>query len=325
MADTGNNTLRLGAWSSAARPVIVAQPQSQTVNPGSDATFSVGALGAAPLSYQWRLQHGGHCRRDRRSYTRTNAQTIDGGNYSVVVINNQLGNVTSADAVLCGQRPPSITSQPQSQAVNRGAERDVQRGRLRHRAAQLPVAVQRERHCRERRPVLHRVFGPAHAMQGSYSVVVTNAIGAALSANAMLAVIPLDAWGDNTWDQLDFPGQAFNVIAIAAGAWHSLALRNDGVVVAWGDDSAGQCDVPATLQAALAIAGGGYHSLADPGRRHRGGLGRGRLWPNQRSGGPGQRDWHQRRHLAQPGLAPRWDRGGLGRQQLGPDQRAGWT
>jgi hypothetical protein len=52
------------------------------------------------------------------------------------------------------------------------------------------------------------------------------------------------------------------VVAIAAGEYHSLAVRADGTVVAWGDDSGGQCDVPAGLSNVVAVAGGGTHSLA---------------------------------------------------------------
>src|SRR5204862_6064241 len=35
-------------------PTIVNQPGAQTVTPGSTATFSVGAVGTGPMSYQWR-------------------------------------------------------------------------------------------------------------------------------------------------------------------------------------------------------------------------------------------------------------------------------
>ncbi len=68
--------------------------------------------------------------------------------------------------------------------------------------------------------------------------------------------------GDNSFGQCDVALRATNSIAIAAGAWHSLALRADGQVVAWADDWDGQGDVPPTLSGALAIAAGGYHSLA---------------------------------------------------------------
>ena len=71
------------------------------------------------------------------------------------------------------------------------------------------------------------------------------------------------------------------VIAVAAGAYHSLALRSDGTVVAWGSNSSGELgnnsttasSVPVAVNAAnswdllnnktvVAIAVGQYHSLA---------------------------------------------------------------
>ena len=100
------------------------------------------------------------------------------------------------------------------------------------------------------------------AGSGAYSVVVSNAYGFAISSNALLTVLPLAALGDNTFAQLSVPVGASNLVAVAAGAWHSLALGADGVPVAWGENSDGQCDVPNDLTNALAIAAGGYHSLA---------------------------------------------------------------
>ena len=35
-----------------------------------------------------------------------------------------------------------------------------------------------------------------------------------------------------------------DVVAVAAGVHHSLALQGDGTVVAWGDDRSGQATVP---------------------------------------------------------------------------------
>jgi autotransporter-associated beta strand protein len=57
------------------------------------------------------------------------------------------------------------------------------------------------------------------------------------------------------------PAGATGVVAVAAGGWHSLALRNIGVVVGWGQNGAGQATPPA-VTGVVAIAGGGYHSLA---------------------------------------------------------------
>ena len=53
-----------------------------------------------------------------------------------------------------------------------------------------------------------------------------------------------------------------NVVAIAAGAAHSLALRADGTVIAWGSANYGQTNVPAGLANVVAIAAAGTYSIA---------------------------------------------------------------
>jgi N-acetyl-anhydromuramyl-L-alanine amidase AmpD len=83
----------------SAAPVITTQPQSQTVAQGASATFSVGASGAAPLSYQWKFNGVNISGANASSYTRSNAQVADQGNYSVTV-SNGAGSVTSANASL---------------------------------------------------------------------------------------------------------------------------------------------------------------------------------------------------------------------------------
>jgi len=53
------------------------------------------------------------------------------------------------------------------------------------------------------------------------------------------------------------------VVAIAAGSYHSVALKSDGSVVAWGDNTFGQTSVPAGLQTmVVAIAAGYDHTVA---------------------------------------------------------------
>ena len=92
------------------------------------------------------------------------------------------------------------------------------------------------------------------------------------------------SWGDNTWGQLGdgtyttrlTPVQAAglaNVVAIAAGNVHALAVKADGTVWAWGANTSGQLGdgtttarlIPtpiAGLTGVIAVAAGEQHSLA---------------------------------------------------------------
>jgi hypothetical protein len=106
------------------------------------------------------------------------------------------------------------------------------------------------------------ITNPTPLNVGTYVVQITNAYGAILSSNAFMGFIPMAVAGDNSLGQLDLPGTVTNAVAIAAGAWHNLALKADSTVVGWGENYDGQCNVPADLIDAVAIAAGGYHSLA---------------------------------------------------------------
>jgi alpha-tubulin suppressor-like RCC1 family protein len=70
------------------------------------------------------------------------------------------------------------------------------------------------------------------------------------------------AWGDNNMGQTNVPAGLSNVVTVAGGEEHSLALRSDSTVAAWGDNSYGESSVPSGLSNVVAIAGGGWHSLA---------------------------------------------------------------
>jgi hypothetical protein len=73
--------------------------------------------------------------------------------------------------------------------------------------------------------------------------------------------LPL-AWGDNWSGQTNIPLGLTNVAAIAAGAYHSLALKSDGTVAGWGRNWENQINIPGDLINITAIAAGAYHSLA---------------------------------------------------------------
>ena len=75
------------------------------------------------------------------------------------------------------------------------------------------------------------------------------------------------AWGQNASGQAAVPGGLTGVTAIAAGPYHTVALKSDGTVVAWGDNSSGETTVPGGLTGATAIAAGGYYYEDDSGNQ----------------------------------------------------------
>ena len=70
------------------------------------------------------------------------------------------------------------------------------------------------------------------------------------------------AWGDNLHKQSDVPNRSRGGVAVSTGWAHSLALKDDGTVVAWGLNKHKQCDVPNGLKGVIAVAAGRKHSLA---------------------------------------------------------------
>ena len=74
-------------------------------------------------------------------------------------------------------------------------------------------------------------------------------------------------WGNFNYGNsslTNVPPSATNVIALAAGDTHCLALNADGTVVAWGanENNAGETNVPSGLSNVVSIAAGSTHSLA---------------------------------------------------------------
>jgi alpha-tubulin suppressor-like RCC1 family protein len=81
-------------------PLITTQPTNQTVFQGSDATFTVTATGTMPLGYQWYFNGANLLAgATNASLVLTNVSSTNAGNY-LVVVSNQVGTVTSSNAVL---------------------------------------------------------------------------------------------------------------------------------------------------------------------------------------------------------------------------------
>src|SRR6266436_2678388 len=63
-------------------------------------------------------------------------------------------------------------------------------------------------------------------------------------ANAQIPAGTVVAWGNNLSGQTNVPVGLTNAVGIAAGWYHSLALKSDGTVVGWGTNANGQINVP---------------------------------------------------------------------------------
>ncbi len=100
---------------------------------------------------------------------------------------------------------------------------------------------------------------------GSYVATLVVNDGKVNSAGSTITVTanaPVVAWGSNSFGQTTIPAGLSGVTAIAAGGYHTVALKNDGTVVAWGENSTGATTIPAGLSGVTAIAAGDSHTVA---------------------------------------------------------------
>ena len=104
----------------ATSPIISANPQSQTNSPGQSVTFTVGAGGSAPLSYQWYFNTTTPLVGATNAFlTLTNIQATNTGSYSVTV-SNTVGSATSASAALvvtAANTAPTLSPVPDTNII----------------------------------------------------------------------------------------------------------------------------------------------------------------------------------------------------------------
>jgi len=228
-----------GKWHTVAlviptAPVITTQPMSQTVNAGQSASFTVVATGYA-VNYQWRKDGTNLNGRTGPTYRLGNAWFSDAGTYTVVASNSAGSVISTPPAVL------TVNAALPSSVVAWGNNGQGQ--------TDVPVAAQ---------------SGVIAIAAGGYHTVALKTNGSVLS------------WGYYAWydddggyhyydfGQTTVPVAAQSgVTAIAAGGAHTVALKNDGSVVAWGYNYDGQTNVPVAAQSGVtAIAAGGAHTVA---------------------------------------------------------------
>lgn len=170
-------------------PVITQQPVSQTVDPGDPVEFAVAATGDEPMTYQWLRDEG--TVGVGPTFTIASAQETDEASYRCLV-SNTAGEASSAPAALSVNDRPAIVAQPQSQVVQvfGGVNFTVEATgseplnyQWRKDGEDIPGATL---------PALS-ILAVQESDAGSYTALVGNSAGVAVSQTAVLAVTVPDA------------------------------------------------------------------------------------------------------------------------------------
>jgi alpha-tubulin suppressor-like RCC1 family protein len=258
---------RYGTASTAAGVLTVlplqieSQPQSQTQFAGGAVSFTVGAGGPGPFTYQWRFFGTNLPGATNAALSLTNLQLLQSGDYSVAV-SNVWGGVVSSPAQLTVV-PVVITSQPQGATNYSGTNVTftiVAQG-------VGPIQYQWQRNGVDILGAINSTLlltNVQSVQSGNYSVRLTNPYGQVTSAAVGLEVRQVVVVGGVYYNNLvtQAPRES-NIVAVAAGSTHGLALRGDGSLIVWGDNNYnfGQLNMPAGLTDIAAISCGHYHNL----------------------------------------------------------------
>ena len=120
--DSGSTLVRVD-FTGGSAATITGQPSSTTVSVGEPAVFSVTAVGAAPLSYQWQRNGVDLPGATAATYRLASATSADSGARFRVVVRNATSTATSAAATLTvtsDRRPSAVISTPAAGATYAG-------------------------------------------------------------------------------------------------------------------------------------------------------------------------------------------------------------
>ena len=240
---------------------LLRQPADRIVSAGDSVLFNVPAIGQVPVSYQWRFNGSPMPGETSPVLLLPGVQATNTGTYDLVVQNGS-SSVTSRGATL-GVLPaaPTITRHPTNCAVSLGGNATF----AAWAKGTLPLHCQWQWNGADLPGETNAVLSLSnltYASSGLYRLVVTNDLGQATSAEARLVVGLVFAWGANQYQVLELPLGLTDVVAVAAGETHALALKPDGTVIGWGDNGYTQASSWPDVTNVTAIAAGNQFSLA---------------------------------------------------------------
>jgi subtilase family serine protease len=168
-------------------PQITSQPSPTAVVQGGTANFTVGVVGAAPLSFQWRAGETPITGATNNPLILSNVLTSQAAAYSVV-ITNTLGSVTSSVASLTVLVPPSVITPPVPATVVQGGTTNfsVNVGGTAPLAFQWRFGSTPLAGATNNPLVLTNIQA---SQAGAYAVAITNIAGSVTSSVANLTVL----------------------------------------------------------------------------------------------------------------------------------------
>jgi uncharacterized repeat protein (TIGR01451 family) len=196
-------------------PTINSAPGNLTVAAGSNVVLTVGAIGAAPLTYQWRLNGAVIPNATNSALILLNVQATNAGLYSVLVA-NQWGMALGGPARLSVLAPPLISQHPQSRTVIAGDNTTfivtASGGSLQYQwrfgGTNIAGATSSTYSLNN--------IQPANA--GNYSVVVSNSFGSTTSTPALLTVLVPPSITTQPQSLTVIVGNSANFLAAASGS-----------------------------------------------------------------------------------------------------------
>ena len=209
-----------------ALPVIASGPEDQTIAQGTTAAFEVAVTATTPVTCQW-LFDGTPILGATQAVLRVpNVDKPQAGSY-VAVVSTDGGSIMSKTATLTPVFPPQITVQPGNRLLveSNTATFSVTAGPVGPLAYQWRWNTQPIAGATQPSLVLSNV---SLSQAGSYSVLVSNIAGVALSSNATLVVKPRVSLRQVAhWPQTPDASYANNVRVVGNLAF--LAYGSSGV------------------------------------------------------------------------------------------------
>ncbi len=246
----------------ALAPYFITQPVGAALSTGSSRTLTGLANGSQPIGYQWQRNGTTLAGAIQTSLVLTNLAGSDSGLYTLVA-SNIAGVSTSAVAQITVYQTPTLAQALTNQVadVNNTVVLTVS-------ALGSPTLVYswqlNGKPIAGSSPTL-LLSNVQPAQSGYYRVTVTNQYGSVSSAGRVSVLgwpSGVTTWGDDSGGQTNVPANLNDIVAVAGGDYHSVALHHDGTLIAWGYNGDGQSSVPTNALRFVTVASGAGHSLA---------------------------------------------------------------